>query len=118
MKAILLVLCLFMVVGCTTPQPVYDDLGLIKESISIQKEIADTLLDAVVPKDQKQVEAIMKKKMENEERYDRVVSALNRLVTYFQAEKDVGYLTNAIDFAKTSEIKKLFDKLQERKDNQ
>jgi hypothetical protein len=117
MKATILVLCLFMV-ACTTPQPIYSDLSLIKENISIQKEIADTLLDAVVPKDQKQIEAIMKKKMENEERYDRAVSALNRLVTYFQAEKDVGYLTSAIDFAKTSEIKKLFDKLKERKDSQ
>jgi len=118
MKVVVLILICLYATGCTTPQVVYSDLNLIKESISIQKEIADTLLDAVVPKNQKQVEAIMKKKMENEERYDRVVSALNRLVTYFQAEKDVGYLTNAIDFAKTSEIKKLFDKLRESEDSQ
>jgi hypothetical protein len=96
-------LCLF-VAGCKTPQPVYDNLGMIKENIVIQKRVATMLLNSVKPQNDKQVEALALKTMDVEQRFDRMASAHNRLVTYFGADQQVGYIVNIINFMQESSL--------------
>lgn len=101
---------LLLFTGCslfTTPEAVYKDLELIKENITIQKRITDTLLEAVKPQNDRQVEALALKKLDVETRFDRMATGLNRTVTYFKAEKKVGYLINVLDFMKESQLKGL-----------
>jgi len=96
-------LCLFMV-GCTTPQPVFDDLNLIKENIVIQKRVATMLLNSVKPQNDKQIEALALKIMDTEQRFDRMASAHNRLVMYLGADSQVGYIVNIINFMQESSL--------------
>lgn len=110
MRKLLILLFPLLFTGCslfTTPEVVYKDLSLIKENVLIQKRITDTLLEAVKPQNDRQVEALALKKLDVEQRFDRMASGLNRLVTYFKAEKEVGYLINVLDFMKESRLKGL-----------
>jgi hypothetical protein len=107
-KLVLLALpLLLLVVGCTTPQAVNDDLNMVKENIIIQKRVASMLLFSVKPQNDKQVEALSTKTMETEQRYDRMAATTNRLVIYFNAERQVGYIVNVIDFMQASSLKNL-----------
>jgi len=97
-------LCLFIVSGCTTPQPVFDNLKLIKENIVIQKRVATMLLNSVKPQNDKQIEAVALKVMDTEQRFDRMASAHNRLVMYLGADGQVGYIVNIINFMQQSSL--------------
>lgn len=98
--------------GCMTPQVVYDDLALVKENIVLQKQVTDALLKGVQPQSDKQVEALAVKKLEVERRFDRMAAALNRLVLYFEAEREVGYLINVLDFMRETNLKGLLGQVE------
>lgn len=107
MKKWLLGLLSLCLIGCTTPQPICDDLSLIRQNIQIQKKVATMLLNSVKPQNDKQIEALALKVMEVEQRFDRMASAHNRLVTYFGADRQVGYIINIINFMQESSLREL-----------
>jgi hypothetical protein len=116
-KLALLVLPLLLMVGCTTPQAVHDDLNMVKENVIIQKRVASMLLASVKPQNDKQAEALATKIMDTEQRYDRMAAATNRLIIYFGSEKQVGYIVNIIDFMQASSLKNLLGQAEgERND--
>lgn len=120
MRKLLLLSLVLLFSGCSlfeTPEAVYKDLNLVKENILIQKRITDTLLEAVQPQNDKQVEALAMKKLDVEQRFDRMASGLNRVVTYYQAEREVGYLINVLDFMQESRLRGLLLSRAEREDH-
>jgi hypothetical protein len=117
-KLIISPLLLFFT-GCSffeTPEVVYRDLNLIKENVLIQKRVTDTLLGAVQPQNDRQVESLAMKRLDVEQRFDRMASGLNRLVTYFKAEREVGYLINVLDFMQESRLRSLLLSQAEREE--
>ena len=120
MRKLLVLPLLLLFTGCslfTTPEVVIKDLNLIKDNILIQKRVTDTLLGAVKAQNNRQVEAIAMKRLDVEQRFDRMASGLNRLVTYFEADQKVGYLINVLDFMKESRLKGLLLSQVEREYN-
>ena len=120
-KLLVLPLLLLFMSGCSlfqTPEAVYKDLSLIKENITIQKRVTDTLLGAVQAQNDKQVKALAMKKLEVEQRFDGMAAGLNRLVTYFKADRQVGYIINVLDFMKESGMRETLLSQEERETNE
>lgn len=99
---------LLLLVGCTTPPVVFRDIELIKNNLVIQKQITDMLLSNVNPTSDRQVEAVANMRLRIEQRFDEMAATTNRLIIYFKAEKEVGFITNIIDIMLDSELKALF----------
>jgi len=118
MRKLLLALSLLALVGCTTSQAVYEDLNLVKDNIVIQKRITDMLLGSVKPQNDKQIEAIAIKTMEVEQRFDRMAATHNRLVMFFNAEREVGYIVNILNFMQDSSLKNLLGQAEEEVRNE
>ncbi len=109
---------LLIFTGCTTPDVVYKDLGLIRDNIVIQQKISDILLRNVVPKNGAQIEALAEKTMEIEQRHEQMSSGLNRLIIYFKAEKHVDFIHRVLDFMQISEFDNLLSDAEKEENNE
>ncbi len=103
----LLTIVLFFIIGCQTPYVVHEDLELVRNSLVIQKQITDHLMDNVVPQNDRQVRAIAEMRLEIEQRFERMAAATNRLILYFQADKEVEFITHVFNIMSNSGLKRL-----------
>lgn len=106
----LLALVLFFTAGCQTPHVVFEDLGLVRDNLVIQKQVTDHLMKNIVPQNDRQVRAVAEMRLEVEQRFDKMASATNRLIVYFEADRKVEFITNVFDIMLDSELKRFLSK--------
>lgn len=106
----LLALVLFFTTGCTTPDVVFEDLKLVRDNLVIQKQVTDHLMKNIVPQNDRQVRAVAEMKLRVEQRFDRMATATNRLIIYFEADRKVEFITNVFDIMLDSEFEGFLSK--------